>query len=168
MNALAATAASIALGIDIANIIHGLESMQAVQGRMQLLQSVAGFHIINDSYNANPSSLQAALDVISELSGEIWLALGAFGELGAECEVLHKEMGRNIKQAGVSRLFAVGEMAEYTVAAFGEGASYYQQQADLVQAIQTEIPNDGVLLVKGSRLQKMDVVVNQLLDRVKT
>jgi len=168
MNALAATAASLALGVELKTIIQGLECLSAVQGRMQLLRSYLGFYIINDSYNANPSSLQAALEVVSEVSGEVWLALGAFGELGAESCALHKEMGKQIKQAGVTRLFAVGALTQYAVTEFGEGAYYYEQQEDLVKAIQEDMPTDGILLVKGSRSQKMEYVVNQLLDREKT
>ena len=167
LNALAASAACLALGIDLEQIQKGLQQVRPVNGRLQLFETTAGVKIINDTYNANPASLAVALDVLKNCSGELWLALGAFGELGAESALQHGEMAQQIIKAGVKRLFAVGEMAENTVQAFGEGAVYYLRQEDLITAIQQTINKDVVLLVKGSRAQKMETVVYALIDEAR-
>ena len=162
-NALAASAACIALGVKLEQIQAGLVNVKAVSGRLQLYESEAGFKLINDTYNANPDSLTVALEVLKQCPGESWLALGAFGELGAESARLHSEMGKQIKKAGVQRLFATGEMAENTVYAFGAGAVYYASKNELIEAVKKQITPEQALLVKGSRAQKMEVVVNALL-----
>ena len=162
-NALAASAACLALGIELKQIQAGLQSVKAVNGRLQLFASDSGIKLINDTYNANPASLKVALEVLKQCPGESWLALGAFGELGAESAQIHSEMGRQIKQAGVQRLFATGAMAENTVQAFGAGAEYFAAQDDLISSIKQQITAEQTLLVKGSRAQKMEVVVNALL-----
>lgn len=164
LNALAASAACLALGIELKQIKAGLQQVQSVNGRLQLFESEAGVKIINDSYNANPASLEVALEVLKSCSGELWLALGAFGELGLESAQLHRSMAEQIKLAGVKRLFAVGAMAENTVQAFGQGAFYYALQEDLIAALKKTLNKDVVLLVKGSRTQKMERVVNALIN----
>ncbi len=166
-NALAASAACIALGVDVAQIKQGLEQLNSVKGRMQLQATKKGYRVVNDSYNANPASLQVALEAIHANATKFWVALGEFGELGTESSEIHKEMGLQIKRAGVTRLFATGELTKHTVDSFGDGASYYAQQGELIAAIQKEIECDVVLLVKGSRSQKMDVVVNSLIDETR-
>jgi len=166
-NALAASAACIALGASVAQIKQGLEQLNPVKGRMQLQATKKGYRVVNDSYNANPASLQVALDAVHASAPKFWVALGEFGELGAESPEIHKEMGLQIKQAGVTRLFATGELTKYTVDSFGDGASYYVQQDEMIAAIQKEIESDVVLLVKGSRSQKMEVVVNSLIDETR-
>ncbi len=167
INALAASAACIAFGIGIEQIKQGLEKLNAVKGRLQLSVSPEGYQVINDSYNANPASLQAALDAMQGSEKECWVALGEFGELGTESKQVHTEMGLTIKQAGVTRLFATGELTKFTVEAFGDAASHYAKQEDLITAVQKEINSDVMLLVKGSRSQKMEVVVDGLIDKVK-
>lgn len=162
-NALAASAACIALGIKLEQIQAGLANVKAVSGRLQLFESESGIKLINDTYNANPDSLAVALEVLKQCPGESWLALGAFGELGAESAHIHSEMGKQIKKAGVQRLFATGEMAKNTVKAFGAGAVYYASKNELIEAVKKEITPEQALLVKGSRAQKMEVVVNALL-----
>jgi len=165
--ALAASAACIALGVDVSQIKQGLEQLNPVKGRMQLQATKKGYRVVNDSYNANPASLQVALDAIHANATKFWVALGEFGELGAESPEIHKEMGLQIKQAGATRLFTIGKLTKHTVDSFGDGASYYAQQEDLIAAIQEEIDSDVVLLVKGSRSQKMEVVVNSLIDETR-
>jgi len=166
-NALAASAACIALGVDVAQIKQGLEQLNSVKGRMQLQATKKGYRVVNDSYNANPASLQVALDAIHANATKFWVALGEFGELGTESSEIHKEMGLQIKRAGVTRLFATGELTKHTVDSFGDGASYYALQEDLIAAIQAEIESDVVLLVKGSRSQKMERVVSSLIDETR-
>lgn len=165
-NALAASAACSALGMSLAQIQTGLQRVTAVSGRLQLFATEAGTTLINDTYNANPSSLAVALDVLKQCPGEPWVALGAFGELGAASEEIHSDMGRQIKKAGVQRLFATGAMAENTVQAYGEGSTYFDSKEDLIAALRKEVSSSQVLLVKGSRAQKMETVVNALLGVV--
>lgn len=167
-NALAASAACTAMGVNIEQIKQGLEQLNSVPGRMQLNVSAKGYQVINDSYNANPASLQVALDAMKSTDKEFWLALGEFGELGSDSEQVHTKMGLQIKQAGVQRLFATGELTKNTVKAFGAKASHYEKQEDLIAAVQKEINSNVMLLVKGSRSQKMEVVVDSLIDGVRS
>lgn len=163
LNALAASAVCLSLGIDLRQISQGLQAVRSVSGRLQFFESEGGFKVINDSYNANPASLNVALDVLKNCSGELWLALGAFGELGAESVQQHNALVKNIKQAGVTRLFVIGADAKNMGQVFGDGAEYYDLQEDLIAAIKKSITKDVVLLIKGSRVQKMEVVVNALM-----
>lgn len=162
LNALAATAAAQSLGIELEQIQQGLESMTPVKGRMQPVIGMNGNVVINDTYNANPSSLAVALDVLLECQGEPWVALGAFGELGAESRSIHADLGTMLKAKGVTRLFAIGLHADATVAAFGEGGQFFANQEDLITALQHDLSGDAIILCKGSRLQKMENVVNSL------
>lgn len=164
MNALAVSAAALALGIDLTQIQRGLAAVNPVKGRMQPVVGVQGNLIINDTYNANPSSLKAALDVLMTCNGEPWVALGAFGELGAESWQIHADMGLTLKQMGVVRLWATGEYAKATVETFGAGAQFFAQQADLIAALKQALTKDAVLLCKGSRVQQMEKVVSSLCE----
>lgn len=164
LNALAATAATSALGISLEQIKQGLESMSPVKGRMQLLRGNLGSTIINDTYNANTSSLKAALDVLEKCDGEHWVILGAFGELGENAENLHFEMGKTLKNYGVKRLFAVGKLTKNTVAAFGENAQHFASQTELLAALMPELTGNETILIKGSRSQRMENVTAALTE----
>lgn len=161
-NGLAATAVALALGIGFEQVRQGLGGLFPVAGRVQPGRAANGALLINDTYNANPSSFQAALEVLLDMPGEPWVALGAFGELGQASAELHADLGRLARQAGVRRLFATGPLADRAVQAFGTGASYFPAQDALIAAIQQEIRPDVALLVKGSRSQKMEQVVAAL------
>lgn len=163
-NALAAAAACLALEIPLAQIKQGLEALQPVAGRLQPLVSRLGNLIINDSYNANPSSLQVALDVLTQCAGEKIMCLGAFGELGDDSVVLHQKMGKSIKNAGVSRLFAVGENARFSVESFGTGGVFFSNQQELIAALNQQLTGTETLLIKGSRAQRMENVAASLTD----
>jgi UDP-N-acetylmuramoyl-tripeptide--D-alanyl-D-alanine ligase len=130
---------------------------------MQPLLGEMGNLIIDDTYNANPSSLQAALAVVATLEGERWLALGAFGELGENSAEMHRDMGNAIKQSGISRLFAVGENTRYTVEQFGAGAMFFTEQSALIDALKTALTGQETILIKGSRSQKMENVAAALV-----
>jgi UDP-N-acetylmuramoyl-tripeptide--D-alanyl-D-alanine ligase len=164
LNALAATAATLALGISLEQIKQGLESMSPVKGRMQFLRGNLGSTIINDTYNANTASLQAALDVLQKCDGEHWVILGAFGELGENTEQLHFEMGETLKNVGVKRLFAVGELTQRTVAAFGENAQHFASQTELLAALISELTGNETILIKGSRSQRMENITAALVE----
>lgn len=164
LNALGATAATLALNISLEQIKQGLESMQPVNGRLQLLRGQKNCLIINDTYNANTSSLKAALDVLDYCEGEHWVILGAFGEQGENTQILHFEMGKTLKNYGVKRLFAMGELTKQTVAAFGENGQYFDFQTDLIHAVQMALTGNETLLIKGSRSQRMENVTNALIE----
>lgn len=166
MNALAASAAAVALGIPLAQIQQGLARLQPVKGRLQPMIGRLGNIIIDDTYNANPASLAAALAVLQDCPGEHWLALGAFGELGADSVQIHAALADTIKQYGVVRLFATGADTEATVRAFGVGAEYFAEQTDLINALNQTITAEVTLLIKGSRAQQMENVTAALTDPI--
>ena len=164
VNALAATAACLALDIDLKQIKHGLESVKPVTGRLQPLVSRLGNIVIDDTYNANSASLKAGLDVLAYFTGKPWLVFGAFGELGPDSPKMHEEMGALIKASGVVRLFAVGTDSKNTVQAFGKGATFFEKQQDLIDTLKQELKGDETILIKGSRAQRMENVAAALVD----
>jgi UDP-N-acetylmuramoyl-tripeptide--D-alanyl-D-alanine ligase len=167
-NALAATATALALGVDFAQIKQGLSQLVPVSGRIQPDRASNGALLINDTYNANPSSFKAALEVLLEMPGQPWVALGAFGELGETSAELHAELGRLAKSLGVVRLYATGPLAEKTVETFGQGARYFPRQEELIETLQEELGQQVALLVKGSRSQHMERVIEALSARSAT
>jgi UDP-N-acetylmuramoyl-tripeptide--D-alanyl-D-alanine ligase len=165
---LAAAATSLALGVDFEQIKQGLTRLVPVSGRIQPDRAANGALLINDTYNANPSSFKAALEVLLEMPGQPWVALGTFGELGETSADLHAELGRLAKSLGVVRLFATGPLADKTVEAFGQGARYFSRQEELIEKIQEELSQHVALLVKGSRSQHMERVIEVLSARSAT
>jgi len=157
-NALAAAAVCLQSGIDCQQVKQGLEQMKPANGRLQPLVGNQGNIIIDDSYNANPASLKAALEVLKQCSGESWLVLGAFAELGQESQKLHKEIGELIKTMNIVRLLAIGSDAKYTVDAFGRGATFFNSQEQLINSLKQELKGNESVLIKGSRVQKMERV----------
>ena len=162
-NALAAAAVAMQFNIDLISIKQGLAQLKPVLGRMQALKGSQGNLVIDDTYNANPSSLAVALQALKQ-DDENWLILGAFGELGGDSAEIHYKMGEMIKSSSVKKLFAVGEMAKQTVIAFGQGGQFFHSQAQLITALTENITGRETLLVKGSRSQKMENVVAALVD----
>lgn len=163
-NALAASAAALSLGLSLSEIAEGLSTVRPVTGRLQALPGRLGNIIIDDTYNANPDSLKAGLDVLAFCPGNAWLVLGMFGELGSDSASLHRSLAEVIKSSGVERVFAIGDDCLYTVEAFGEGASYYPNQQALISALQNEMTGKETILIKGSRSQRMEHVVAALVD----
>ena len=162
MNALAAAACATGLNIALEVVRDGLQNIKTVKGR---LERKAGFNnstVIDDTYNANPVSLAAALNVVKPLAGRHWLALGDMGELGAGAEDLHAEAGRIAKQSGIERLFATGPLSRAAVSAFGAGAEHFSDVARLVEKVRMEITPNVIILVKGSRAMQMERVVRGL------
>ncbi len=160
-NALAAVAAALALGLDADAIRDGLAALRPVKGRL-CPRRCRGLGIIDDSYNANPDSLAAAIQVLAALSGRRWLVLGDLGELGAETPRLHAEIGASARDAGVDRLLSVGTWSAAASQAFGEGARHFDDQGALLDYLQVELRADDRVLVKGSRLARMELVVEAL------
>ncbi|MCK5889908.1 MAG: UDP-N-acetylmuramoyl-tripeptide--D-alanyl-D-alanine ligase [Methylococcales bacterium] len=167
INALTAASACLALDISLEQVAEGLEKAMPVSGRLEPLIDKLGNLVINDTYNANPSSLKVALDVLMQCKGESWVVLGAFAEMGANSEKIHKEMGELIKSMGVVRLLTVGADTQHAVKGFGEGASFFSSQKKLIAALKKELTSGQSILVKGSRTQKMEQVVASLLSGFK-
>ena len=163
-NACAAAAIATAAGIDIADIKSGLESVQPVEGRLRRLAGIGGTTIYDDSYNANPVSVTAAAEFLAGLPGENLIVLGDMGELGNDAARLHAETGAKVRDAGISRLLATGELSRNTVEAFGEGASWYADVDDLAARLKSELAEGMNVLVKGSRSMRMERVVDALRD----
>lgn len=165
MNALAAAAAGIALGVGLADITAGLASVSGVQGRLQVRVRADGLCIIDDTYNANPASLTAALEVLAGMEGERWLVLGDMAELGEDAEALHRGVAKTAKQAGVARLYGLGELGASAADAFGPGGTAFSSREQLQQEL-ASLSGPGItMLVKGSRRMGMEHVVQALLDR---
>jgi UDP-N-acetylmuramoyl-tripeptide--D-alanyl-D-alanine ligase len=162
MNALAAAACAYVLGVELDHIGQGLESMQSVPGRLNSCQSSLGVRLLDDSYNANPGSLKAALEVLIAYPGEHWLILGDMGELGSEAEQYHHQAGALAHDLGVSRLYAAGELSRHAVAAFGTRARHFKDVEALVAALSGDLHKDVTLLIKGSRAMRMERVVKSL------
>lgn len=162
-NALAAAAAAVQFGVDLQSIKFGLENVRPVTGRLEVLRGRMGNIVIDDTYNANPTSLKAALDVLKSKDTN-WLIMGAFGELGVESASIHREMGELIRSMPVERLFAVGALAKYTADAFGKGGRFFDSQEQLISALRDEITGREILLVKGSRAQRMENVVAAMVE----
>lgn len=162
LNATAAAAAAIALDIPPDVIRSGLEAVKPVPGRLNLLRTASGCTVIDDTYNANPASLYSALQVLANLQGTAWLVLGDMKELGSGSRKLHAEVGEAARALGVSRIFATGEMSEFTVDAFGEGATHHENRDLLIEALVPELRSGINCLVKGSRSMGMEAVVEAI------
>ena len=158
-NALAAAAAAAALHIELADIAAGLEKFPGVGGRLQRKAALHGAVLIDDSYNANPASLHAALKVLAQAGGKKILVLGDMGELGAAAVRLHGEIGMEARRLGVNELLALGELTTHTVHEFGAGARHFARIEDLLATLDKELDANSTVLVKGSRFMKMERVV---------
>jgi UDP-N-acetylmuramoyl-tripeptide--D-alanyl-D-alanine ligase len=164
-NALAAAAAAGSAGATLAQIAAGLASVRAVPGRLQFKQTPGGAWLIDDSYNANPSSVRAAIEVLVTLDGRRWLVLGDMGELGAHAVEAHGAIGEFARAQGVERLYATGPLMAGAVQSFGAGAAWYPDLTALTAALQHALAGAGPdvrLLVKGSRFNRLERLVNAL------
>jgi UDP-N-acetylmuramoyl-tripeptide--D-alanyl-D-alanine ligase len=165
LNALAASAAACALGLDAAACANGLASVEPVSGRLQRLQRRDGGVLINDTYNANPASLESAARTACATSPRVWLVLGDMAELGREAVTLHHEAGHTLHEAGIERLFTIGPLSAETSRGFGAGASHHLSLDDLAAHIESGITSDVLLLVKGSRSAGLERIVHLLSRR---
>ena len=164
-NALAAAAAAAAAGASLGHIAAGLASVRPVAGRLQLKQAACGAWILDDSYNANPSSVRAGLEVLGSLPGRRWLVLGDMAELGEFGPEAHAEIGTLAREHGLQRLYAVGPQAALAAERFGAGARWFADTNALSEALLADLATDaaGVLvLVKGSRINRLERVVGAL------
>ncbi len=160
-NALAAAACALAAGAPLAAIARGLEAFRAVKGRSELKRDAAGRPLVDDSYNANPDSVRAAVDLLASLPGTSWLILGDMGEVGDQGPAFHREVGAYAAERGIAHLWTAGAAARDTAAAFGPSARAFASPADLIAALADQ-PSADQTLVKGSRFMKMETVVAAL------
>lgn len=159
LNACGAAAIAGSLGIGCKQIKQGLETVQPVGGRLALVKSASGATLYDDTYNANPVSVQAAVEFLAAQKGTSWLVLGDMAELGSDAELLHAHTGWVAREAGVDKLLAIGPLSRKTVESFGADGCWYESVGELVNSLQTTIGNDDVVLVKGSRSMGMERVV---------
>ncbi|MEW6292079.1 MAG: UDP-N-acetylmuramoyl-tripeptide--D-alanyl-D-alanine ligase [Pseudomonadota bacterium] len=164
-NALAAAAACSAAGVPLAPIVRGLERFDIVNGRLQRKRGHGGATVIDDSYNANPDSMRAAIDVLAALPGRRIFVMGDMGEVGEMAGQLHDEIGGHARSQGIEMFFALGEKSAAAARNFGAGGRYCKDVATLVAALRPLMDNDTTVLVKGSRFMKMERVVADILEK---
>jgi UDP-N-acetylmuramoyl-tripeptide--D-alanyl-D-alanine ligase len=167
LNALGAAAAATAAGATPEQVATGLARAQSVKGRLQLKAAANGAWLIDDSYNANPSSFEAGVDVLAALDGERWLVLGDMGELGAHARDAHVNAGRYARATGVARLYAVGQLTPLAVDAFGGGAEWFPDAQALAAHVRPRLAPGVTVLVKGSRSNRLERVVDALVAEQK-
>ena len=161
-NALAACAVAVASGLGLEQVEAALAHFDGVGGRLRIRHGLAGARVIDDSYNANPASLKAAIDVLASFTGRRFIALGDMSELGDESEALHRAAGMEAYAAGIDRLYATGKASGASAEAFGSDGCFYDEAAALVAALEEDLATDVTLLVKGSRSSQMERVVAAL------
>lgn len=164
-NALAAAACCVAAGAPLADIVSGLEAFNPVAGRMQLHTLPSGHQLIDDSYNANPDSVRAAIDVLAALPGHRTLVLGTMGEIGTNSPAMHAEVGAYARDRGIDVLFTFGAEAAHAASAFGDGAHAFDDISHLVAELAKLSP--GHILVKGSRSTRMERVIEAIVPALK-
>jgi UDP-N-acetylmuramoyl-tripeptide--D-alanyl-D-alanine ligase len=162
LNALAASAAAAAAGASLEHVAAGLADFRPVAGRLQLKAGLSGSWIIDDSYNANPSSVRAGLEVLRSLSGTTWLVLADMAELGEHTSDSHAHMGAYARDCGVQRLFAMGEQSSRSVETFGAGGEWFADVDSLVRRLRGELAPGVTVLIKGSRVNRLERVVQAL------
>lgn len=160
-NALAAAAVCHALGLAPAQIAAGLATFAGAKGRLQLKRAFNGALLVDDSYNANPDSIRAAIDVLAGLPGARWLVLGDTGEID-DVALRHAELGAYARGKGFAGFYAVGEDMRHAVEAYGEGARWFAGHAELAAALRPQLAAGDSVLVKGSRFMRMEQVVDAL------
>ena len=165
MNALAAAALATALDLPLEQIRAGLQEFRPVSGRLTPNALAGGGWLIDDTYNANPASVLAAVAVLAARPGQRILVLGDMAELGCDAERQHAEVGTAARRAGIDLLFTVGLYAGAAGDAFGEGAVHFPEHHSLINALREYIDADTTVLVKGSRSARMERVVTALLDK---
>jgi len=163
LNALAAASLALACDVSLATIAEGLAAARPVAGRQVAHALGNGAVLIDDSYNANPGSLAAAIDALAAADGEAWLVLGDMRELGADAEALHAAAGRRARTAGVRRLYTLGPLSQHAAQAFGDGARHFDTHKTLAEALRADLHAGVRCLVKGSRGSAMDKIVTALL-----
>ena len=183
-NALAASAVAIATGISLEKIKEGLEAFSPVNGRMQAKKIDPNHTLIDDSYNANPDSVRAAIDALKQSGNKSWLVLGDMGEVGNQGPEFHREVGAYAAEQGVAKLFALGEQCRFAIKGFEDiqkdktliaSAKHFSEMDGLIVQLRDALHAQSTgsnehlnILVKGSRFMRMERVVQALLEEAKT
>mgnify|MGYP002041394920 CR=1 FL=1 len=164
-NALAAIACTLAIGIATDAIARGLQAFAPVSGRLQRKLAANGALVIDDTYNANPDSVRAAIDVLAQMSAPRILVLGEMGEVGDDGRQYHEEIGAYARAKSIEYVLTLGDLTRHTASAFGAGARHYDSVEELNNALAEIFTADATVLVKGSRFMKMERVVQHLLGQ---
>jgi UDP-N-acetylmuramoyl-tripeptide--D-alanyl-D-alanine ligase len=166
MNVLAASAVAVALGVSNAAIVNGLTRFSGVQGRLNRLAGQNNAIVIDDTYNANPDSMKAAIDVLTaedaKSKNKLIMVMGDMAELGESAESLHKEIGHYARERGVNRLLGFGSLSQLATQAFGDQGEHFDSIESLITATQAQMQPNTIVLVKGSRMMKMERVVDAI------
>ncbi len=163
LNALAATAAALAAGVKLNDIRAGLEKLRNVPGRLEIKPGRNGARVWDDTYNANPASVAAGIEVLCAAGGERVLVIGDMGELGEAALEMHRQTGERARQAGIDRLLALGELSLAAVRAFGKSGQHFPDHESLVAALSNIMHPQMTVLVKGSRIMQMERVVTGIV-----
>lgn len=161
-NALMAAAMASAVGANLQQIQQGLQKFAPVSGRMSRHQAQQGALIIDDSYNANPGSVRAAMDVLAACAGNRIFVLGDLAELGDDAEQLHAQLGAYAKQKNINHLYTLGKLSRSASNAFADGAQHFDAREQLIAQLKSLATSGTTILIKGSRSAKMDLVVSAL------
>jgi len=162
VNALGAIAAATAAGASLDAVAQGLAEFRPIAGRLQAKTGRNGATLIDDSYNANPDSVRAAIAVLVHATGSKWMVLGDMGEVGEQGAAFHREIGECARAGGVDRLLTLGDLTPHAVSAFGPGGEHFASSEDLIAAIESDLRPDVTVLVKGSRFMRMERIVAAL------
>lgn len=161
-NAMAAAACCLAAGLTLKQIADGLTSFSPVKGRLQVHLSESHVTVIDDTYNANPDSVRAAIDVLRIYTDSL-LILGDMGEVGEKGDEFHFEIGQYAREAGIEQVFLLGNLVKHTADGFGSNARFFSSLDELNEALDATVRSGMAVLVKGSRFMKMERVVQYLL-----
>jgi UDP-N-acetylmuramoyl-tripeptide--D-alanyl-D-alanine ligase len=161
-NALAASAAALAMNVPLEIIVTGLQAFGGVKGRLQKKAGCCGAVLIDDTYNANPASMRAAIGVLAAMPGKRIFIMGDMGELGNDSAALHQVIGVEARSAGIESLYALGPLSAGAVDGFGAGATHCDSIENLVETVREQLAGDITVLVKGSRFMRMERVVEAL------
>jgi UDP-N-acetylmuramoyl-tripeptide--D-alanyl-D-alanine ligase len=163
-NAASAAAAALALGASAQAVAKGLAAYAGTKGRLQTHACILGATLIDDTYNANPDSVLAAVQVLAARPGSRILVLGDMGELGPDAAALHREMGERARAAGIDRLLCLGELSVHAARGFGPGAMHFERIEELLAEVECALGPAVTVLVKGSRFMQMERVVRSFME----
>jgi UDP-N-acetylmuramoyl-tripeptide--D-alanyl-D-alanine ligase len=166
-NALAAAACALSAGVALSDVVQGLQAFEPVKGRSRALTVQQGgrvLSLVDDTYNANPDSVRAAIDVLAELPAPRLMVLGDMGEVGHQGPQFHAEVGAYAAERGIDVLFTLGDLCAEAAKAFGAGR-HFDNMADLCKAVLTQVMDSQSVLVKGSRAMKMEQVVDAVVQQ---
>jgi UDP-N-acetylmuramoyl-tripeptide--D-alanyl-D-alanine ligase len=168
-NALAAAACALAINVPLDFISQGLSAFEPVKGRSRSLQISLPGHVltlIDDTYNSNPDSMKAAIEVLADLPGSRLLVMGDMGEVGDQGPRFHQEAGEQARVSGIEMLFTIGDQSAKAHTAFGAGR-HFETMDELNAAVMAQLPQSASVLVKGSRFMKMERVIQCISGSVK-